>query len=467
MRTPSPQHSRPTLLIVDDDLLVRRRLTSIFESDYEIFQAATGAEATVALRKHPIQLVLLDLNLGGTSGIVYLGAWKQEFPELDIVICSGESRIEVALDCVRRGAADYLPKPIRPDDALWIVSRVLEHRSIRNKLDRLSPLICPRPVDLIGRSASVLELRKCLDSLRGQSHLNILLLGESGTGKEVVARTLHQQEGDSERPFVIVNMPAIPTSLVESELFGVEKGAFTDAKASRPGKFELADGGDIFLDEIGDLPSEVQPKLLRTLQEQVVERVGSSQRPRKVRFRTISATNQSLASLLSQGRFREDLVYRLSDMVLWLPPLRERRDDIPELAEHFLRKHCPAGNVPALSARALEQLQNYAWPGNVRQLESTLKRAMVFNRGERIDEIEIFDLNAFAPKNSRESLTHFSTGETSAASSLSEKRADFEGRALAEALRKHGGDRMAACKELGLSRATFYRKLSAMKEQLT
>lgn len=465
---PPSSLNRRTLLIVDDDILVRRRLRTILEPHYFIEEADSAASAQIAVQKQPLDLVLLDLQLGQYRGADLLAGWKLKYPDLDIVVCSGESRVETAIQCVRNGAADFIPKPFRPEDVLWVISRVLEVRGLRNRVEKLGPLVHPHPVQLIGKSASLTELRKCMASLRGQTHLNIMILGESGTGKEVVARSLHQNEEDPNRPFVVVNMPAIPVNLVESELFGVQKGAFTDAKASRAGKFELADGGDIFLDEIGDLPAEVQPKLLRTLQEHVVERVGGQPNQRRIPFRVISATNQPLSLLMSTGRFREDLIYRLSDMVIWLAPLRERRDDIPALVEHFIQKYHRSPEPPQVASQAMDKLVQYSWPGNVRQLDSTIKRALIFNTGRVIDDIPIFDLTQFrslgAPSAS-EPAAGLPDRYSTSRESLSRKRQSFESQLLSDTLRKHGGDRAAACRELGLSRATFYRKLSALRDQ--
>jgi transcriptional regulator with PAS, ATPase and Fis domain len=307
----------------------------------------------------------------------------------------------------------------------------------------------PDPMPFIGDAPAVRELLEKVKKLRGQPDLNVLILGDSGTGKELVARLLHEQETDAKRPFVVVNTPAIPANLMEAELFGVMKGAYTDAKSSRAGKFELADGGDVFLDEIGDLPFETQAKMLRTLQDRTVERIGSG-RARQVSFRVISATNQPLGELIEAGRFREDLLYRLSDVVLWLPPLADRKEDIPRLAEHFLQKHS-RGNPPRLSESALRDLMEFSWPGNVRQLESTLKRALAFHRGDIIESVECYD------------AARFGGGRPAGpVRALGESLEDTEKRLIAEALERHGGNRAAAQAELKISRATFYRRVQQL-----
>jgi Nif-specific regulatory protein len=307
----------------------------------------------------------------------------------------------------------------------------------------------------VGNSQASKELFRELEALRGQTHLNVLILGESGTGKEIVASLLNEQETTGGvRPFVVTNMPAIPGTLLESELFGVERGAFTDAKISRAGKFELANRGDIFLDEIGDLPFEMQSKLLRTLQEQTVERVGSL-RKFQVKFRTISATNRPLDEMMRVGTFREDLFYRLSDAVLHLPPLRERKEDIPLLLDHFLRKFQKDGfPLPRVSEDAIQALMSYSWPGNVRQLESTVKRSMLNGHNSEIRRFDIYDpANLFSNRSSESRESGLYEAQTS----------NHQRELIQTTLLRCGGSRLRAMKTLGLSKSTFYRKLNDLK----
>ncbi len=443
--------SQAKLILVDDDALALEAMKLALADSYPLACFTDAVSAEAHLGRHSADLAILDLNLGPHSGLTLLNEWKRRYPDLEIVFCSGETRVERAIACLREGASDYLAKPFEKADLLLMVQRALEKRELKSRVEKLSPLIQPRPVPCIGEATAWLEVIDKVRLLKRQEHLNVLILGESGTGKEVIARLLHQQEGDPGRPLVIANMPAIPASLVEAELFGVERGAYTDAKVSRPGKFELADGGDIFLDEIGDLPFETQAKILRTLQEKQIERVGGRQ-AREVRFRAISATNRSLAELIAQGRFREDLMYRLSDLVLWLPPLRDRREDIPRLARHFLDKYRrPHEPAPELSDRALGTLIDYSWPGNVRQLESAIKRSVVLSRGPVIDRIDIYDPSTLGMSPIGGSATFES------------RLAQYEQRLFEDTLKKHRGDRQAACRELGISRATFYRKLGQLR----
>ncbi len=439
---------RPEIVVVDDDPIALQTIKMVLSQDYGVHCFTHPQQAEETMRRQEVDLAVLDLNLPDDSGLEVLRQWRRKFPDLEIVFCSGETNVARAIQCLREGASDFIVKPFERQDLQLIVRRVLEKCLLKRRLEKLSPMVLPQPVPFIGQSPAVLDLLDKVSKLRGQPDLNVLILGESGTGKELVARLLHQQEGEEERPFVVVNTPAIPSSLMEAELFGVVKGAYTDAKTSRAGKFELAEGGDVFLDEIGDLPFETQAKMLRTLQDRTVERIGSG-RARRVNFRVISATNQPLGTLVEAGRFREDLLYRLSDVVLRLPTLAERREDIPLLAEHFLKKHA-RGLVPRLSDEALADLAAYAWPGNVRQLESTLKRALAFQRGPVIERLECGEPDLFG------------TGRAEKPRALGESLEDAEKRLIGQALQRHGGNRAAALSELKMSRATFYRRVQQL-----
>jgi two-component system response regulator PilR (NtrC family)/two-component system response regulator HydG len=449
---------KPEILIVDDDLSLLSAMELTLESRYQIHAVTNASQANKVLAARSIPVIILDLHLAEISGLDLLKKWKIEYPESEIIFCSGEQKVEKAIECIRFGASDFISKPCKKEDLIYLVERTLEKRDLKNRVEKLSPLINPMPVEFIGTSPTILELLNKIKLLKNNPHLNVTLLGESGTGKEIMARLLHQQEEISGRPFVVVNMPAIPTNLMEAELFGVERGAYTDAKQSRPGKFELADGGDIFLDEIGDLPLDTQAKLLRTLQERQVERVGSN-RTRKVSFRVISATNQPLSELMNTGRFREDVIYRLSDMVLWLPPLRERREDIPLLVNYFVKKYSRKPMIHDVADSVLETLMNYSWPGNVRQLESTIKRALVFANGKTIDHIEIYDPSTFNPHGKLIKPAEPNGVRTDPYDVLIQ---DFEKDLLNSTLQKFNGDKNAAMFALKLPRATFYRKLSQL-----
>ncbi|NBX93211.1 MAG: sigma-54-dependent Fis family transcriptional regulator [Proteobacteria bacterium] len=442
----------PSVLVVDDDPLLLQSLTHLLRPLYDVVAASSAIEAATILNNRTVDLVVLDLHLGQTHGQELIKKWKKDLPLMEIVVLSGQREMRVTIDCMRLGAADYLIKPIEPESVLFALERVLEKRNLKQSLEKLETLLHPSPVSLVGSAHPFLEVIEKARALKNHSHLNVLILGESGTGKEVLARFLHQQEGNPKRPFIVANMPAIPANLMEAELFGVEKGAFTDAKVSRPGKFELADSGDIFLDEIGDLPFELQSKILRVLQERQIQRVGSN-KTQTLSFRTIAATNQPLAELMEQGKFREDLIYRLSDLVLWIPPLRERKSDIPLLTEHFISKHARSSRMPKVSEKLMNQLIAYDWPGNIRQLESTLKRALLFQKNENLEEVEIYDLrqnNPLVPSFGKREQTN---------QDFQSKVREFERSVIAEELKKNNGKKTSTIEALGLSKATFYRKL--------
>lgn len=449
------------IMVVDDDPLALQALKISLAENYDVETFSDVRSAENYLQSSAPALVLLDLNLPETDGLTVLKSWKEKFPETPIVFCSGETRVERAVECLRTGAADYISKPFKKEDLQLIVGRVLEKKELAEQVERLKPLVQPYPVDVVAESQAMKDLLAQIEKLRGQPHINVLILGESGTGKEVLARAIHQQENLNARPFVVANMPAIPSSLMEAELFGIEKGAYTDAKKSRAGKFEQADGGDIFLDEIGDLPLETQAKLLRTLQEKKVERVGGGQ-TRKINFRVVSATNRPLKDMMEAGTFREDLLYRLNDVVLWVPPLRERTEEIPKLCEHFIRKYSAPGKSPRLSEQAIQRLQAYNWPGNIRELESTIKRALAFNQSDVIENISLYDAEMLSGPGPNEMPAPTESGDLSYSTQVTA----YERQLIAATLKKHQGNRRAAMEELRLPRATFYRKVSQLKVPL-
>lgn len=438
---------KDSILVVDDDLLLAELFQRALSDFHHVYTAASLRKARETLKQHQVDCVLLDLHLENESGLPFISECLSEFPETELIVISGQNEIKTAIECMRRGASDYLTKPVEPESLISVIEKTLEKKSVKASLRMLEPQGKIQVSSTIGDSQSWNEVLRQGQKLRGKTQLNVLILGESGTGKEVFSRFLNEQEGNSKRPFIAVNTPAIPANLLESELFGVEKGAFTDAKISRPGKFELAHNGDIFLDEIGDLPLELQSKLLRVLQEKQSQRLGSP-KYHPLKFRTISATNQNLSQKIEGGTFREDLFYRLSDLVITLPPLRERLDDIPLLAEHFLRKHSTNKEREfQLSSKAMTQLMNYSWPGNIRQLESTLKRAIALSESFLIDHVTFMDWSSLGSPADRPGLSY------------QEQLLRFERNIFKNALSRHPGKASSAMKELGLSRTTFYRKL--------
>ena len=378
---------KPRVLIVEDEAAIRLALSGLLRREgYEVEQAENGEAALVRLRGETFDLVLTDLALGsGPSGMDVLRASREHHAEAPVVMITAHGNEKIAVEAMKLGAHDYVPKPFDNDEIRLVVRRALE----RTRLERENRLLRER-VDrdwrfenLIGSGAA---MRRVFDTIRkvAETDLTVLVRGESGTGKELVAQALHQRSPRRERPFVAVNCAAISRELVESELFGHEKGAFTGADARRVGRFETAHGGTIFLDEIGDMPLEAQTRLLRVLQQGEYTTVGGRV-PIKTDVRVIAATNRDLRQLIQQGLFREDLYYRLNVVPMRLPPLRERAEDVPDLVRHFLRKAEDEG-LPAkhLDGEALDLLKHYRWPGNVRELENLIRRLAVLHSGDTI-----------------------------------------------------------------------------------
>lgn len=456
------RYSKPELVVVDDDPLDLATITSALSEEYIVHSFLNPRSAEHVLETRPIEVAVLDLRLPGNGGINTLLEWKRKFPLVETVFCSGESRVDRAMECIRRGASDYVMKPFKTDEFLMVIRSVREKRAakieeaLKKFADPNAAQICKPSMftEFIGSSKAAERIRSQVKMLRRHDEVSIMLVGESGTGKEVVAQMIHHQENSPSRPFVTINMAALPATLVESELFGVEKGAFTDAKNARPGKFELAHRGDLFLDEMGDLSIESQAKLLRVLQDGVVQRVGGI-KSKAVRFRVIAATNRNLAEMVRDGTYREDLIFRISDVVLRLPPLRDRRSDIPELVAYFLKKHAPTREI-SLTRKIHNRLLRYSWPGNVRQLESTIKRALVFNKGPRIREIDFQDNIFYAP---------ILKPPTKPERALQAKLSAYSDALIEQTAMKHIGNRQAAWKELGICRAVFYRRLAAIREK--
>jgi DNA-binding NtrC family response regulator len=375
---------KPTILVVDDEPGARQSLEVILEDDYKVLSAGNGQEALEILQKLPADLILLDVNMPDMDGLEVLRKIKEQDEEADVIMVSALNLARKAVDAIKLGAYDYITKPYEPEDILTTVTRVMSKRNLRKELDFLRKEVeASRGFDqIISQNKRMHEIFQLVQKVTYAS-TNILITGESGTGKELIARSIHRQGNRKNGPFVAINCAAIPSELMESEMFGHERGAFTGAHTRTIGKFEYANGGTLFLDEVSALRSDLQAKLLRVLQEREIERIGSN-RPIKVDIRVISATNTNLEEAVSQGKFRQDLYFRLDVVPISIPPLRERRDDIPLLAKHFLNKFNGAFNkkIPGFSDKALSGLNSYHWPGNIRELENLIERIVVLSPGD-------------------------------------------------------------------------------------
>ena len=384
--TDRPPERRGTVLVVDDEAGVRASIRAILEDTCQVLEAPNGTAALELLKSHEFDLVMLDQRMPGEAGIDILPRVKAHDPSIVVVLATAVHDVRTAVEALRRGAYDYLTKPFDVDDIMMLAQRALEKRALEREVIRLRSALAPSGPGggfegMMGRHPDMVRIYQLVTQI-APTPTTVLITGESGTGKELVARAIHNQSDRRSQPFVAVNVAAIPDTLIESELFGHEKGAFTGAHARKLGKFELAHGGTLFLDEIGSLRLDLQAKLLRALQQREVERVGGI-RAVAVDARVVAATNVNLRQAVRDRVFREDLFYRLNVVPIQLPPLRDRREDIPALIEHFVRKiarEC-GRDVRGVSAGALEVLSRYDWPGNVRELENVIHRAVVLATG--------------------------------------------------------------------------------------
>jgi len=372
----------PKIIIADDEDGVRWVLEKgLREAGYEVAAVKDGEAALRRAEAEPYDLMFLDVRMPGLDGLTVLQRLRASRPDALVIVMTAHGTMETAIQAMQRGAYDYLSKPFDIDEVLLLAERALTARRLTQEVAQLKTGL--QEVwefgALIGRHPRMQEIYKTIGRIAG-SDVTVLLRGESGTGKELVARAIHHYSRRAGRPFVAISCAAIPGTLLESELFGHERGAFTDAKERKLGKFELAHGGTLFLDEVGDMPPELQTKLLRALQERSFERVGG-QEPIRVDVRILAATNRDLEAMIKEGKFRDDLYYRLNVVELQLPPLRERRRDVPLLVDHFLAKYADTLGPRIVAPETLDRLVGYEWPGNVRELENVIQRAMVMASG--------------------------------------------------------------------------------------
>ena len=378
---------QPRILIVDDEQIVRESLTNwLKEESYQVEAAENGTLALEKIRQSPFQVVLLDLKMPGMDGIQVLTELKKDFPDIEVIIMTAYGSVNTAVEAIKAGAYDYIVKPFDPEEVALLIKKILEHKNLilENILLRQQLEERYEFEDLIGKGAAMQQVFELIRNV-APTQATVLITGESGTGKELVAKAIHAISPRRFEPFIALSCGALPDTLLESELFGYEKGAFTGAAHTKKGRFEMADGGTLFLDEVGEISLKTQIDLLRVLQEKAFRRLGGTELI-KVDVRIISATNRDLAQAITQGIFRPDLFYRLNVVGLHLPPLRERREDIPLLAKHFLRRYAIEINkkIERLAPSALELLMEYNWPGNVRELENAIERAVVISPGHEL-----------------------------------------------------------------------------------
>ena len=375
------------ILIVDDETVVRDSLGKWFSSEgYQARPVAGAREALESIQNAEYDVALIDIKMPGMDGMELQARLREADPELTVIIMTGYASVETAVQALKHGAYDYITKPVDPDELSHLVSNAMEHRRARREVVRLRENLQEvyPSTELIGKAPAMKKVYELIEMV-APTEATVLITGESGTGKEVVARAIHSAGPRRFMPMVTIHCGALTETLLESELFGHEKGAFTGAQYRKKGKFEVADGGTVFLDEISDISLKTQTDLLRVLQEKEIVRVGGNQ-PIKVDFRCIAATNRNLEELVKAGTFRPDLYYRLHVFCIELPPLRDRREDIPLLVAHFLNKFCmmTSRSVPQISTESLQVLMSHEWPGNVRELENAVERALVVCRGPEI-----------------------------------------------------------------------------------
>jgi DNA-binding NtrC family response regulator len=442
--------SKKRVLLIDDEARVRTSLKMVLEPSYDIFQAADAQEGLDVFRKEGPDLVLLDVILPGTDGLAVLQTLRSESRMTPVIMLTGTKSVKTAVDAMKLGAADYLSKPFDVEELRIVVDRALNSMELEREVKQLRAQVVQRYAfhNLIGKSPGMQEIYAKIEQV-SDSRTTVLITGESGTGKELVAKALHYNSSRRDRPFIALNCAALPETLIESELFGHEKGSFTDATARRVGQFELANTGTLFLDEIGDLSPVTQAKLLRVLQEREFTRIGGVQ-PIKVDVRIVAATNKNLDELVRKGQFREDLYYRINVIALYLPPLRERGEDVPLLAKHFLAKRVEEEKRPSIEfgKEALELLTRYPWPGNVREMENIIEQAFIWS--QHAAQITPEHLPGILKSDSRSSSLRDDT--LAGRMSLEKAVMEFEREIILDALKRTNYVQTHAANLLGISR---------------
>ncbi len=476
--------TKPTkILIAEDELSLRTVLKKLFQKKgFEVETAGDGQVALTKLREVPYDLAILDIKMPSLSGLEVLDQLKKDKVKTAIIVMTAQDTMRNAVDAMKKGAYDYITKPFELDELEMIVDKAVEARRLAEEVQSLRREVSGLKVDkeakIVGQSRAVREVYKTIGKVAAND-VSILITGESGTGKELIAKAIHQNSARAKGPFVAVNCAAIPRDLLESELFGYRKGAFTGAEENRPGHFEIANNGTLFLDEVGDLPLPLQAKLLRVLQEKEVQRLGSSE-AKAVDVRILAATNQNLEKMVKEKKFREDLFFRLNVIPIHLPPLRERKEDIPLLCEYFLAKLGQETGIlrKTLSPEAMQMLEGYRWPGNIRELENVIKRAAILSANETLHvqdfafflgkgaedtqrEIEEMGLEELIASRLQSFLAKLGDLETT---NLYETIMEMAERPLIRLILKQTGqNQIRAAKILGINRNTLRKKIRTLK----
>jgi len=443
----------PAILIVEDEAKMRRLLElNLGEDGFTTFSAEDAETGLKLLRQNLVDLVLTDLKLPGMNGLEFLQAVKRQNAALPVIVMTAFGSVETAVDAMKAGASDYVLKPFSLAEMRMVIHKELDVRNLREENRSLREALGKRysHPNIVARSPKMQEVLATVERV-GPTNATVLLGGESGVGKDLIARALHEKSRRANGPFVKINSTAIPENLLESELFGFEKGAFTGAVASKPGKFELADKGTLFLDEIGDVPPATQVKLLRVLQEREFERLGGT-KTIKVDVRLVAATNRDLREALEQGTFREDLYYRLNVVPIDIAPLRERKEDIPDLVNLFVSRFAAESGkvIEGITPQAMQTLVNYHWPGNVRELQNIVERACALSKGPQLEPADIH-IDVRPSKAGNGAPGFLPEGMT---------LEQWEDEMVQEALRRANGNKSQAARLLGLSRNALRYRLT-------
>lgn len=458
-----------SILIVDDEEAVRTSLRSILEDEgYDIMEAASGAEALKIYGTDPPDLMMLDIWMPEMDGLETLRRVKEFVPTAQVMMMSGHGSIETAVRAIKLGAYDYIEKPLSLENVTLRVKHALEQHRLEQENRALRSKV-QQKFELVGQSPAMQRLRQLIETA-GPTNSRVLIGGENGTGKELVARAIHLHSARADHPFVAVNCAAIPETLIESELFGHEKGSFTGATAMKRGQFEQADGGTLFLDEIGDMSLSTQAKVLRALQEQQFTRVGGT-KLLKVDVRVLAASNKDLEKEIREGRFREDLYYRLNVVPIVVPPLRERREDIPALVRHFMKVHADEQGlrIKDVSPEAMEVLQQYDWPGNIRELRNLTERLLIMVPGPVIEAVQA-NMSLQGRAGSTGAASSSQAANTSlfaqAYDSLRDARNAFEKEYIARKLREHHWNISRTAEDLKIERSHLHRKIKFLDVEM-